>query len=106
MRNIKTCPFCGADYPSCGPECYNYKIAELAMLHMGKRGGRDVPLRELELAWDTRTDTKADKLAGLLLEVRPFVDHADSQFIDYPDALNERIDKSLATHNAEKKGTT
>ena len=65
----KACPFCGAPYPECEADCYNYKVAELATLTMGRRGGRSVPLTELELAWNTRAeDTTLKNLLREALE--------------------------------------
>jgi hypothetical protein len=34
---------------------------------------------------------EVQRLRELLREVRPFVDHAHEQFVDYPDDLNDRI---------------
>lgn len=45
---------------------------------------------------------QAAKLAALLRSVRPYIDHADSQFIDYPAGLNEDIDAALAEYEDGK----
>ena len=40
-------------------------------------------------------ETIIERLRNLLREVRPFVDHADNQFVDYPNDLNARIDAEI-----------
>lgn len=57
MSDPLPCPFCGATYPNCGEDCYNYKIAELVMFTF-ERGGRHVSNDELIAAWNRRTDQR------------------------------------------------